>query len=88
MTTAKTIARSMARADIATADSPADLARKVLSDTENASGVRSCEWELQTIMHEHGCTEAVAIRAVALYGNALLRLSEEHVESLDAAEVA
>jgi hypothetical protein len=59
-----------------------------VTDAGNTSGVRSCEWELQTIMHEHGCTEAVAIRAVALYGNALLRAAEEHVESLDAAEVA
>jgi hypothetical protein len=81
MTTAKTIARSMAAADIATADDPAALARKVLSDTENASGVRSCEWELQTIMHEHGCTEAVAIRAVAFYGNAILRAAIAHLSA-------
>ncbi len=85
---ARTIAEAMAAADLECADDTDALARKVVVDTDNTSGVLSCEWELQTIMHEHGCTEAVAIRAVALYGNALLRLSEEHVESLDAAEVA
>lgn len=82
------IAEAMAAADLECADDTDALARKVVSDTENRSGVLSCEWELPTIMHEHGCTEAVAIRAVALYGNALLRAAEEHLESLDAAEVA
>jgi hypothetical protein len=82
------IAEAMAAADLECADDTDALARKVVADAGNTSGVRSCEWELQTIMHEHGCTEAVAIRAVALYGNALLRAAEEHVESLDAAEVA
>ena len=77
MTTAKTIARSMARADIATADSPADLARKVLSDTENASGVRSCEWELPTIRHDYQCDDATALRAMRLYRDAIIRAAEE-----------
>lgn len=81
MTTAKTIALDMARADIATADSPADLARKVLSDTENASGVRSCEWELPTIVYEHGCSEAVALRAMRLYRDAIIRAAEEHLSA-------
>lgn len=82
------IAEAMAAADLECADDVDALARKAVSDAGNTSGVRSCEWELQTIMHEHGCTEAVAIRAVALYGNAILRAAEEHLESLDAAEVA
>lgn len=82
------VAEAMAAADLECAPDTNALARKVVVDTDNRSGVLSCEWELQTIMHEHGCTEAVAIRAVALYGNAILRAAEEHVESLDAAEVA
>jgi|LakMenEpi03Aug12_release.lakeMendotaPanAssembly.Ray.scaffolds.fasta_scaffold5486347_1 hypothetical protein len=81
MTTAKTIARSMAAADIATADSPADLARKVVNDVENHSGVRSCEWELPTIIHDYGCTEAVALRAMRLYRDAILRAAEEHLSA-------
>jgi hypothetical protein len=81
MTTAKTIARSMARADIATADSPADLARKVLSDTENASGVRSCEWELPTIRHDYQCDDATALRAMRLYRDAIIRAAEEHLSA-------
>ena len=81
MTTAKTIARSMAAADIATADDPAALARKVLSDTENASGVRSCEWELPTIIRDYGCTEAVALRAMRLYQDAIIRAAILHLSA-------
>ena len=81
MTTAKTIARSMAAADIATADDPAALARKVLSDTENRSGVLSCEWELPTILHDYGCTEAVALRAMRLYEDAIIRAAIAHLSA-------
>lgn len=81
MTTAKTIARHMAARDLECADDPAALARKVLSDTGNRSGVLSCEWELPTILHDYGCTEEVAIRAVQLYRGAIVRAAEEHLSA-------
>ena len=81
MTTALTIARSMAAADIATADDPAALARKVLSDTENASGVRSCEWALPTIRHDYQCSDATALRAMRLYDDAIIRAAIAHLSA-------
>ena len=80
-TTASTIALDMARADIATADDPDALARKVLTDTENASGVRSCEWELPTIRHDYQCSDATALRAMRLYDAAIIRAAEEHLSA-------
>ena len=85
---ARTVAEAMAAADLECADDTDALARKVVVDTDNRSGVLSCEWELPTIMHEHECSEAVALRAMNLYRAALLRAAEEHLESLDTAEVA
>lgn len=84
MTTAKTIARHMATADIATADKPDVLALKVLIDTGNHSGVLSCEWELQTIVNEHGCSDAVALRAMQLYRAAIVRAAKKHLDSISA----
>lgn len=81
MKIAKSIARHMALADIATADDAEVLARKVLSDTDNRSGVLSCEWELPTILHDYGCTEEVAIRAVQLYRGAIIRAAEERLSA-------
>jgi hypothetical protein len=82
------VAEAMAGNDLECAPDTNALARKVVSDTENHSGVLSCEWRLSAIIHDYQCSEAVALRAMELYRDALLRLSEEHVESLDAAEVA
>ena len=81
MTTAKTIALDMARADIATADDPAALARKVVDDVENHSGVRSCEWELPTIRHDYQCSDATALRAMRLYEDAIIRAAIAHLSA-------